>query len=210
MACDPPRASRLISAAFLLAIVGFTGTSALAQDATPSPMDVVVLNGDAPVQSEGRIAANVASGTFNQQAGTLVIANAGAAMEASTVRQDSSGSPAGDRATLAIISGGSFAGSHGAISVNVAAGSANQEANVAIIATGLEGLTASDPLLSQTRSSAQPDGGPVEPASPNDVASLAPDAFAGSQGLIQVNLIGGERNSSANTFALNVSAGGNP
>jgi hypothetical protein len=213
MARNVPRASRQLPVASLVAVAASIGTSAFAQDATPVAvaelMDVAIVSGDTPSQGEGRIAVNIASGNGNQQLGTLVVANGQMAAGASAVHQHQGGT-SGDGATFAVIESGAFAGMRGAISVNVAAGSANQEANIAIIATGLEGRTASDLLLSQTRSSAQPVGGPIQPSAPNDVAKLAPDAFEGSQGLIQVNLIGGERNSSANTFALNVSAGGNP
>jgi hypothetical protein len=44
----------------------------------------------------------------------------------------------------------------------------------------------------------------------NDSVVVDDTALSGNSGLVQMNLIGGERNSSANTFALNLSAGGNP
>jgi hypothetical protein len=38
------------------------------------------------------------------------------------------------------------------------------------------------------------------------VVALSDDAFRDSSGLVQVNLIGGERNASANTFVLSILA----
>jgi hypothetical protein len=37
---------------------------------------------------------------------------------------------------------------------------------------------------------------------PEIVTGISPEAFAGSSGLVQVSLVGGERNSSANIFVL--------
>jgi hypothetical protein len=115
------------------------------------------------------------------------------------------------RPAAALIEGDSFADSSGLIRVNVAGGSDNQQANLAAIAIGFEGGALVDSMLSQTRSSQEPAGGPVDPeASQNLETGIGAEAFENSSGIVQVSLIGGERNSSANTFALTVPGGAGP
>jgi hypothetical protein len=93
------------------------------------------------------------------------------------------------------------------VAVNVAAGNGNQLANLAIIAIGIDAPIASEPLLEQARASQQPSGLPGGSTTPEASAQLASSAFEGSTGLVQANLVGGERNSSSNTFVLTVEAG---
>ena len=69
----------------------------------------------------------------------------------------------------------------------------------------------SDQLLEQTRAPIEPKGGSPEGALPsNDRIAIGDTAFGNGNGLIQVNLIGGEGNSSANTFALSIASDGSP
>ena len=69
----------------------------------------------------------------------------------------------------------------------------------------------SDLMLAQARAPTEPSGPSAQSLDPrNDSVIVDDTALGGNSGLVQINLIGGERNSSANTFALNVSAGGNP
>jgi hypothetical protein len=96
------------------------------------------------------------------------------------------------------------------IAVNLAAGSDNQQANLAIVAIGLEGRAATDAMLSQTRASSEPGGDLKVAAVGNYATDISPGAFAGSSGLVQVSLVGGERNTSANVFALTVAESVNP
>jgi hypothetical protein len=68
-----------------------------------------------------------------------------------------------------------------------------------------------DSLLSQTRASKGPAGGPADPTATAQLETgLGAGAFEGSSGIVQVSLIGGERNSSANTFALAVPGSAGP
>ena len=96
--------------------------------------------------------------------------------------------------------------SHGAIAVNGAAGSGNQQANLAAIGIGIEGPVVSLEALSQTRSSQQPAGYQNDP-DVTKAAEIGPDAFAQSSGVLQVNLTAGRDNSSANLFALSITEG---
>ena len=97
-----------------------------------------------------------------------------------------------------------------AASITITAGTQNQSANLAALAIGQNGAL-SDQMLSQTRAPTGPSGG-TAPATtgPNDIIAIDDDAFGRGSGLLQANLIGGERNSSANTFSLTVTAGGQP
>lgn len=197
----------------ILVVPALAGHPAAAQDADPGavvePVDRAIVSGGTLSAGEGRIAVNIASGAGNQQAAAAIVANGVSALASGILIQHQDNPASGDRTTHAVIEDGAFAGSRGLISINIVAGSQNQEANLAVIATGMEGLRVTDATLAQTRASNEPSGGLV-PSAPNDVATLSDGAFTGSEGLVQVNLIGGERNSSANLFALNVSAGGNP
>lgn len=167
--------------------------------------NIVVLNGNSG--TNGRAAVNAAAGNLNQQANVGVIAIGDAATATGSVTQTSNVASAFPASGSALIEGNAFAGSNGMIAVNIAAGSANQQANLAVIAIGIEGRVATDAMLSQTRASSSPSGESAEPVSPEVAAGISPGAFAGSSGLVQVSLVGGERNSSANLFVLTSSAG---
>jgi len=69
----------------------------------------------------------------------------------------------------------------------------------------------SDQMLAQSSAPTDPAGPSAQALRPsNDSIDIDDAAFAGNSGLVQMNVVGGERNSSANTFALNISAGGKP
>ena len=105
----------------------------------------------------------------------------------------------------------SFANSSGWLAVNGAAGNDNQQANVAAIAFGADAGALADAALSQSRASIQPTGGTAAPdAQPQRTTAIGDGAFGSSQGLVQVSLIGGDRTSSSNSFALSVGGPGNP
>ena len=111
---------------------------------------------------------------------------------------------------FASIAPGAFAGSAGWLAINGVAGSGNQQANIAVIALGTTGVALGDAALSQARASHGPTGGPDEQAATQDRAvAIGDGAFADSSGLVQVSLIGGDRNSSANILTLVASAGVN-
>ncbi len=173
---------------------------------TPQPQSTAVLSAGDTVSS-GRIAINVAAGNLNQEANVAVIA-AGAQTATPTALTQSLGtSSASAGSASARIEDGALAGASGLVAVNVAAGNGNQLANLAIIAIGIDAPIASEPLLEQARASQQPSGLPGGSTTPEASAQLASSAFEGSTGLVQANLVGGERNSSSNTFVLTVEAG---
>lgn len=165
--------------------------------------------GGGPVN--GVAAVNAAAGNGNQQAnvGTIAGGEVAIALPSLTQQTDKPRSSATDAST--VITANSFAGSSGWVAINGAAGNDNQQANLAAIAFGTEvGFAAAD-ALAQTRASTQPTAADAA-ASDQPVRSVAigDGAFAGSQGLVQVSLIGGDRNTSANTFALSVTGSASP
>ena len=156
----------------------------------------------------GVLSVNIASGGNNQQIGSVVIANGATANSGATITQRLVSSARGSSPASATIGANAFSGARGLISINVAAGNDNQEANIAVVGAAFNGSAASDAVLAQTRASSIDNASGAVAAHGSDEAAVAPSAFSNSQGLLQVNVIAGERNSSANIFALTVSAGG--
>ena len=186
------------------------GLFVLPGSATADPIDSVSVD-ETTQGTSGRSAVNLAAGNDNQQANVAVIAIGDVALATANVSQ-SLGGTAVDRAGRreAFIRDGAFEGSRGLTAVNIASGNANQQANIAVIGIGLEGAVLSDVMLSQSHASSQPKG-ELDPAIAGEIATgIDPGAFADSSGLVQVSLIGGEANTSANVFALSVSASVKP
>lgn len=171
----------------------------------------------------GRVAVNAAAGTLNQQANAAVISESESTFLTNSVQQlmiDNSictvvdGECGNASSQTASIIGSAFAGASGAIAVNGAAGAENQQANLASFGIGIGngnndgigGRVASLTLLSQVRASQEPAGDPNAPAA-EKTADISSQAFTDASGLVQVNLTAGERNSSANLFALTITGG---
>jgi hypothetical protein len=180
---------------------------ALAQTSSES----VEIGENSFVGAQGNIGVNAVAGALNQQVNSGVVANSddtaialGAVKQHMGVNTVSSG----PHPQSAAIADDAFAGSTGIIGVNGVAGSQNQQANVFAIATGIEGRTLAADVLSQTRASTEP---PETTDLPADLktADIGPQAFSQASGLVQVNLTAGERNSSANLFALTLAGGAN-
>ena len=115
-----------------------------------------------------------------------------------------------DRSTSIAVGPNSFSNNSGLLSVNISAGNQNQSASLASLAIGNSGVV-SDQMLAQTSAPTGPSGASAQGLeNANDSIVIDDTAFSSNSGLVQMNLVGGERNSSANTFALNISAGGEP
>ena len=162
-----------------------------------------------PHATDGNIAVNIASGHGNQELNSVVIAMGDVAIGQAAVIQQTVGLQPQGGATRVAISGDSFSNIDGILGVNIVAGSNNQTANIAAFAVGNYGAM-TDQLLAQSRASIEPSRATGEPTHRNDVVLVSHDAFRDNSGLVQVNLIGGEGNSSANTFALSILAEANP
>lgn len=170
---------------------------------------VIVGPGDGSGNS-GRVAINIAAGSHNQQAAGVDVAIGDIASVAITVAQSTDSVDLTDHTTSITIRPGAFSNNTGMVSLNITAGSHNQSANLASLAIGNSAVV-SDLMLAQASAPTKPAGQSAEGLDPrNDSVVVDDKALGGNSGLVQINLIGGERNSSANTFALNISAGGNP
>lgn len=201
---------RSVILASAAAIVLASSAGLRAQDAHVPSDDSVVLESTAGAGQSGRLAINIAAGSLNQQASSLVLAQGEVAATREKLTQRSEAGQGEDRATRIVLGDGVFAGHSGVASINITAGTGNQSANLASIAIGQAGAL-SDQLLEQARAPIEPSGGPATTASGrNDFIDIDDGAFADGSGVFQANLIGGERNSSANTFSLAVTAGGQP
>lgn len=171
--------------------------------------DQVIIADQGNSSVSGRIAANFAAGEGNQEINHAVVAIGDIALDSSSVHQIMGGNDGRDRTTRVEVQGSAFANSSGMASINATAGVQNQLANLATLSIGRIGVI-SDQLLEQSRAPTEPSGDSGGVDARNDIVVVSDDAFRDSSGLVQVNLVGGERNSSANTFVLSVLAGGTP
>lgn len=184
-------------------------TCLAAQEAVPPDNAVVLANGEGS-GSTGRIAVNIAAGNHNQQVSSVLVAQGNIALTHGDIVQHAATSATEDTANRIEIGPEAFAGIAGLASINITAGTQNQSANLATLAIG-QSSALSDQLLEQTRAPIEPSGGTaLAETGPNDVITIDDGAFGRGNGVFQANLIGGERNSSANTFSLTVMAGGQP
>ena len=202
--------SKLIIRSAAFAAFTLAPLAALAAQDAPQSTDEIMVPANTAAASSGRIAVNIAAGDNNQQLGDAAIAIGDIALVTETAIQRLVGPAPTDHITKITIEDGAFAGTNGLTSINITAGSQNQMANLAALAIGNNGVM-SDQLLEQTRAPIEPKGGSPEGALPsNDRIAIGDTAFGNGNGLIQVNLIGGEGNSSANTFALSIASDGSP
>jgi len=201
--------SRRLSSTALALLLGSLvhSPAAIAQEA--DAQQVLIAGPGDVTGNSGRLSINAAAGNENQQVSSAVIAIGEIATAHETVIQRSAkGGP--DETTALVISGDALSGNSGLISLNITAGSQNQSANLASFAIGQSGAL-TDQLLEQSRAPTQPSGGnEAGSAMRNDSVAISDDAFGESSGLFQANLVGGERNSSANTFSLVLSTSGQP
>lgn len=177
--------------------------ASLAQDAGPEGSSAELAGG----ASNGVVAANVAAGNANQQANVGFVAVGLNAHAIGVVAQAMTNPPvAHDGAAQAGIADNAFAGSSGWMAANIAAGSANQQANVAGIAIGLEGQALTTAMLSQSRASLAKTDAPEDQAPSEYATRIGDGAFEASSGLVQLNLAAGDNNTSANVFGLSIAA----
>jgi hypothetical protein len=193
--------------AFLALSFAVPLAQAIAQEQQPQDQpgqdDSVELAGDA---IDGVAAVNLAAGSANQQANVGIIAMGDLASAVGVI--DQALTTPGTEYTAhgsAEIADGAFANSNGWIAANLAAGSANQQANINLMATGLSGQVASATVLGQIRGPVNPPDENADPVPPGEtVVRIGDGAFQDSSGLVQLNLVAGDRNSTANLFAMTV------
>jgi hypothetical protein len=161
--------------------------------------DTTLIGGPSFSGASGTRAINQASGVGNQEANEAVITTIPAHLN---IDQFSWGplknSSKGGDATIA---GNAFARSSGITQVTQASGSGNIEANAAFIGIGFAGVPLDAVSLSQMRG-----GAPlVNPGGPYyGHTSIAPTAFAGATGVVQVEQTAGNNNTAANVLSVHV------
>ena len=192
----------------LSALVMLGAVPAHAQDGSAG-QDIVVLEARTLDANSGRTSINIAAGDHNQQAAAALVAIGTFATGALSLDQTLTENNRGIAGPAEVVVGaGAVTDNSGLVSLNVSAGNGNQSANLTILNISQSGAL-SDLQLSQARAPSEPSGS-ISPSSADTEhsVSIANDAFSGNAGLVQINLTGGEANASANTFVLNVSAGG--
>lgn len=201
--------TRIFNVTAIFAALTASPGAVLAQETSPAQDSVVVEAGEGSANG-GRISINIAAGSQNQQAAAATIAIGEIALQSIAAQQVIDPADMTDRTTSIAIGPTAFSNNSGMVSINLTAGSQNQSANLAALTIGNLGVV-SDLMLAQSSAPTKPSGSSAQDLNPrNDSVTIDDTALGGNSGLVQVNLIGGERNSSANTFALNISAGGNP
>lgn len=157
-------------------------------------------------EARGSIAVNMAAGDFNLQANALGIAigrNGGIGLTSIRIGQLAHGNQAPEpAASLVAVRDQAFANAVGVISLNQASGVQNLQANVVGITIGAGPLAASDALLAQTASPAEPpaDGGNTTRGVRQIL--VGEEAFANARGIVQVNQSAGSRNLTSNALNL--------
>ena len=176
----------------------------LSSTATAQEGPEVTLDGGS---ASGAIAANVTSGSANQQANVGTLGVGARSMALGSVSQNLAAPELGHTPSArAAVEDGAFAGSAGWLAANLSAGAGNQQANVAAISVGLGGSPLTMAMLSQSRASTLENLDEQARATAPDrfQAHIGDGAFAGSSGLIQINLAAGDGNTSGNVFVLAV------
>lgn len=197
---------RPLAKLFAVASLATLATPAAAQEA-PAQDDIEVAPGEV-TGNNGRVAVNIIAGSSNQQLSGAAITVGDYAVNVQSADQYMARTPGTDRSTSIAIGPGAYSNNSGLVSVNLTAGTQNQSANLAALNIGNRGVV-SDQMLAQASAPTGPAGSSAEgPDASNDRIAISETAFGGNSGLVQMNVIGGERNSSANTFALSISGGG--
>lgn len=170
------------------------------------------ISGDVLRQARGAAMVNQAAGDglLQSNAAAVALNRTGKAISRSVAVQRTAardGDAAADLEVdaVALIGGRAFSEAQGIISVTQGAGRNNLQVNTIAAGLGLAGEVLVEAELSQSRA------GPSEPAAVDAdgarAAIVTNGAFRDAQGLVQVNQVAGQANSTYNRFALGVSAG---
>lgn len=155
------------------------------------------IGGSAFQDAVGNVGANVTAGTLDQQSNLTVIGNA-------IVGQVQTGDDAGSAMSVARarVDGNAFSGAAGNISVNVASGSGQQQANATSLAAG--DVKAAGALAQQTGASdfATNGQGGLGASATTAGAALGGDAFSQVAGSVNVNVAAGSGNAQSHAVSL--------
>jgi hypothetical protein len=160
--------------------------------------DTTSIGPNSGVNNIGAVSINEVAGVGNQQTNEALVTGIPGKM---SVNQTSIGNFVNTRnAGTAIIGDAAFSSSSGLIQVSQASGAGNVEANAAFVGVSATGSALTAISLSQFR-------GGFAPPNPNaefqGTYSIAPTAFTGASGLVQVQQTAGDNNVTANSVAVN-------
>lgn len=175
-----------------------------AQSIAPLPGTLTtLLDNAAGSDMHGRAAVNIAAGAGNVQANTAVLAPDGIAV----VRQNQATRiQAGPGTASSQIGADVFQNANGLLSLNMASGYGNLQGNTVAVAQAVEIESVADSMLQSTTAHRSRSDAPVVVSSHRQ-ATVHPDAFAGANGVVQVNQAAGSGNVASNVFVLRPPAG---
>ncbi|WP_260391624.1 hypothetical protein [Aeromonas enteropelogenes] len=146
----------------------------------------------------GNLGVNMVAGNHNQQGNLASISLSGPAVIQFSQQNQSSVTPSGHQSVA--IHGAALGQNQGLLSINQAAGEANQQLNGFALSLGDAGISVvTDVNLGN--SIASPSPGKL-PASMTTSIYLDDNALSGSKGVIQVNQVTGQGNQAVNMVAL--------
>jgi hypothetical protein len=188
--------SRVPAAVVLLSLVGWIAQMGTARAQVLG--DTTVIGPNSGVNNIGAVSINEVAGVGNQQTNEALVTDIPGQM---SVNQSSIGNFVNTRDKgTAIISDAAFSLSSGLIQVSQASGAGNVEANAAFVGVSSTGSALTAISLSQLRSGFAP---PNPNAEFQGTYSIAPTAFTGTSGLVQVQQTAGTNNVTANSVAVN-------
>jgi hypothetical protein len=182
-----------------VALISFAGWFATTGNARAQALgDTTTIGPSSGVNNVGAVSINEVAGVGNQQTNEALVTDIPGKM---SVNQNSIGNFVNVRNSgSTVIGDGAFSQSSGLMQVSQASGSGNLEANAAFVGVSATGSALTAISLSQLR-------GGFAPPNPNaefaGTYSIAPTAFAGASGLVQVQQTAGTNNVTANSVAVN-------
>lgn len=199
------------------ALLGLVALPCQGQAVVEAPVsDQAVIATQAMEGVQGRTAVNLAAGRGNLQANTMSLAVGESVETVAQARQEIEGTPVVSAARNASsrIEAGAFRHAQGAVSVNVASGEFNRQANLISLsvsnlptaALGAPAAAASDDVLLETRAGIAPaEAAPILTGQRR--AQIDSGAFAGATGIVQINQVAGVQNTVSNLVVIRVSGG---
>ncbi|MCP1623746.1 adhesin [Pseudomonas nitroreducens] len=152
----------------------------------------------------GVASVNQAAGDEQQQANARAIAIGSNAQATTALRQSVNTHADLSQAASASINGNAFSNGNGALGVNQAAGTANQQVNVMRISVSAIPQSVDDSVLSQQNVALPVNSGPSGSTTGSRQVATSDQAFAGSRGVVQVSQSAGVGNRIANTLSIRV------
>jgi hypothetical protein len=163
--------------------------------------DSVFIENEALSGARGRIAVNAAAGVNNQQANAASVAFGGQTSTFASVGQSGSdglvrSSPINNQAWIL---NGVLGDARGLLSINQASGDQNRQSNTMVIDVADTGSSGDD-ILAGSVAGPQSQGTRSAPSSGRREAGIAPGAFSGANGVVQINQAAGMQNVTANVI----------